>query len=286
MWLVRLVAICGFLTACGGCPTSTSTSTERNPFLTYVETYGAALSATTSTTGSGASAVVGAAQAFRRPLTLTFANTHPSGVVDTSFIAWVEVSSLRTANQQDSLLAGGYTQLTHSVDIGTAYTLSLGTFVFNGPGTAGATPVTIRPATAPTTGTQATPTTISFTLPTPDKILVFSQPPVSCDSVAFAFSDPLTGEVLPCSTPGAEGGGEQFADFSACGYKTVAQVDVYQCDPFQPGLSFNSVGGQFKANEYDEGDTITFTFLPAATQGAFATVVRGTAGTQAATSSP
>ena len=47
MWLVRLVAICGFLTACGGCPTSTSTSTERNPFLTYVETYGAALSATT-----------------------------------------------------------------------------------------------------------------------------------------------------------------------------------------------------------------------------------------------
>jgi hypothetical protein len=235
----------------------------RNPFLGYTEEYGVA--GQQQTFEGGAAGAVGAEETFRRPLTLTFINSHPDAVVDTSFVAWVEVSSVRSAGQQDALLRGGYAQLTKEARLGSAYTLPVGTFVLKGPGTAGATPVTLSRAGS-TSATQGgaqtvTPTTLAFDMITPDKVLVFSQPPVSCDSVAFTFSDPITGEVLSGSSPA--GGG----------YKTLAQVDVYQCSPLRPGLFFTAVGGTRLPNEFREGDSLTFTFQPTPTAGAAFAVV-------------
>jgi len=255
-----LLGVCAALLTCGGCP-SESTS-ERNPYLTFVEAYGSILSPTAAVTTGGATQVGGTTRPFRQTLTLTFANAHSTALVDTSFVAWVYASSVRTGEQQDALLKAGYVQLTRPVDIGTAYTLPLGTFVYNGPGTAGATPVRILPGQG--SENQITPTTVTYSLLTPDVILVFSAPPVSCDSVAFAFRDVVTGDVLdgPYTT--------------LVGYKTLAQVDVYQCQPFRPGLFFNSVSGQLAANEYDEGQTITILFREVPVNGAFATVTIGT----------
>jgi hypothetical protein len=212
---------------------------------------------------------------FRQKLTLTLVNTHPGAILDTCFIAWVAVSSIRSADQQDALLRNGYVQLTQALDIGTAYALPVGTFVFNGPGTAGATPVRLMAGQAlegegegeAEATVAATPTTAAFELVTPDTILVFSQPPVSCDSVAFTFSDPVTGEVL--SGPSTLGG------LRYGGYKTLAQVDVYECSPLRPGLFFSG-SGALRPNEFREGDPITITFQAAPTgAGAFAVVTIG-----------
>ncbi len=241
----------------------TPVTQQRNPFLGYTEEYGVA--GQQQVFEGGAAGGVGTEETFRRPLTLTFINSNGDAIVDTSFVAWVEVSSVRSAGQQDALLQGGFVQLTEEIRLGSAYTLPVGTFVLDGPGTAGATPVTLsRAATTSTTqgGTQAlTPTTAVFNMITPDKVLVFSQPPVSCDSVAFTFSDPVTGEVLSGASPA--GGG----------YKTLAQVDVYECSPLRPGLFFTAVGGTRRPNEFREGDSLTFTFQPTPTaEGAFAVV--------------
>jgi hypothetical protein len=260
VWLPRLSAACAALLACGGCP-SDSTS-ERNPYLTFIEAYGSILSPTTAVTTGGVTQVGGTTRPFRQTLTLTFSNEHRTALVDTSFVAWVYTSSVRTGEQQDALLKAGYVQLTRPLEIGTAYTLPLGTFVYNGPGTAGATPVRILPGQG--AESQVTPTTVTYSLLTPDVILVFSEPPVSCDSVAFAFRDVVTGDVLDGPTT------------AQVGYKTLAQVDVYQCQPFRPGLFFNSVSGQLGANQYDEGQTITILFREIPVNGAFASVTIGT----------
>jgi len=226
------------------------TTSPLNPFLTYTEEYGVAGQQEQAVPG-GQAGGVGAEETFRRPLTLTFSNTHPAAILDTSFVAWIEISSVRSAGQQDALLANGYTQLTKEVRLGSVFVLPVGTFVFNGPGTAGATPVRLsKAAAAQGTATGTTPTTATFELISPDKVLMFSQPPVSCDSVAFTYSDPVTGEVLSGAST-AEGG-----------YKTLAQVDVYECSPLRPGLFFTVAGGIPAPNEFGEGEALTFTFRP------------------------
>ena len=247
-----------------GCPTST---TPPNAYLAYTDTYGIAGEQQTAAPGTGP-AGVGAGATFRQSMALTFQNANPQADLKTSFVAWVSVSSIRSAAQQDALLSAGYSQLTSEVRLGTAFTLPVGTFVFGGPGTAGATSVALTKAAGGGTANAAapvTPTTASYQLVTPDAILVFQQPPVACDSVAFTYSDPVTGEVLSgASTAGG-------------GYKTLAQVDVYQCSPLHPGVFFSAVGGTQQANQFREADPVTFTFLSGpTTTGAFAIVTIGT----------
>ena len=258
-----VVILAGLAGVILGCPSSTA---PLNPYLAYTDTYGIAGVQETAAPGTGP-AGVGAGATFRQSMALTFQNANPQADLKTSFVAWVSVGSIRSATQQDALLSAGYSQLTSEVHLGTAFTLPVGTFVFGGPGTAGATPVVLAKAAGGGTANASAPVTpqsTSFQLVTPDAILVYQQPPVSCDSVAFTYSDPVTGDVLSgASTAGG-------------GYKTLAQVDVYQCSPLRPGIFFSAVGGTQQANQYREGDPVTFTFLPGPTAtGAFATVTIG-----------
>jgi hypothetical protein len=188
--------------------------------------------------------MAGGEEEFRRPITLSFTNNHDSANVETSFAAWVNVSSIRSAEQQDALLRGGYVQLSREIQLGSVFTLVPGTFVYNGAGFAGATPVTLA---CPLSETADRTTSSEFTLITPDVLLVFSQPPVSCDSVAFVFRSAISGAATGPST----GSG---------GFKTYAQVDVYECEPLRPGLFFKSGGGAKQPNEFFEGDSILFEF--------------------------
>ncbi len=261
MRIWRLTILGVFLTGLGGCPQAS----QRNPYLTFVESFGIESSLTPGTGGGGQG--VGADVIFRRPMTLQFQNRHSYAVLETSFIAWVELGSVRSADQQDALLASNYVQLSRALDLGSAYRLPVGTFVYNGPGTAGATPVRLGPAggaVADDDDTQTgdegvTPTTATFELLTPDAILVFSQPPVSCDSEAFRYSE--DGVVLPGPTS------------TVGGHKTLAQIDVYQCDPFTPGVFLQTASGDIDENEYLEGNTVTFTFFQGLLQdGSFASV--------------
>lgn len=232
-------------------------ATERNPFLGFTEEYGVPTAQQTIST-SGGSADSSAETPFRATLVLTFRNSHPSADLNTAFVAWVNVSSIRSAAQQDALLRGGYVQLTRETRLGTAFTLPVGTFVYQGSGTAGATSVTLGPGQAAGGATAAAPTTRAFTLVTPDAVLAFVQPPSSCDSIAFLFSqDGVPLNSVPFG--GAEGPFSGATSYG--GLKTLAQVDAYQCTPFRPGLFF-SRGGMREANEYFEGEDITFDFNP------------------------
>ena len=258
----------------GGCPLG-ATFDERNAFLTFTDTFGAAASRSPDQGGQGGGGgTVQAETTFRRTMILGFANLHPNAELQTSFAAWVLPSSIRSADQQDELLRGGYVQLAEEVRLGRAFTLPPGTFVFNGPGTAGATPVTLPPTGAEdNTVDPALATTTQFELITPDAILVFYQPPDSCESVAFVFLQ----NGVPVDEPVGGGldifsGPTQFTS----GLKTLAQIDVYQCRPFKPGLFLRIGGGTPEANEYSEGDTILFTFSPIPdANGFFANVLRG-----------
>lgn len=234
-----------------GCAQLTS---ERNPFLTLTETLGvSALGETDTGTGTGTLAE----GEFRRSMTVTLANNHPNATLDTSFLAWVNISSIRSAEQQDALLADGYVQLSRTVDIGSAYSLPPGTFVYNGPATAGATPVELGAASG--SGEEFTPSTTAFQLITPDVVLVFLQPPVSCDSVAFTYSrngDVITADPVAGGAAGPYGGANTFG-----GYKTLAQVDAYQCEPLAPGLFLKLGGGAREDNEFFEGENVRFDFF-------------------------
>ncbi len=267
--IILSIAMIG-LTACD------SLTVERNAFLGYAEEYGLASGA--PPVEEGAAGGAGSADTFRQSIAVRFANTHAGAILDTSFVAWIEVGSVRSASQQDALLRSGYVQLTREVRLGSVYTLPVGTFVYNGPGTAGATPITLGPAAGQDetddgdddeeddtpTATVGTPTEATFSLVTPDVLLVFKQPPVSCDSIAFTFSNPVTGEVIP--GPSTMLGG----------YKTLAQIDAYTCSPFEPGLFFRAVGGQLEDNEFREGQPVTFVFSPGAlADGSFAQVYVG-----------
>jgi hypothetical protein len=246
----------------GGCPLQSSQAV--NPFITYADEYGIGQQPTNA--GQSGAAGVGGGDVFRKEMTLTFTNKNAAAIVESSFVAWVEVSSIRSASQQEALLRGGYKQLSQTVQLGTAYTLPPGTFVYNGAGTAGATRVLLDPGAGDPNaqGGAVTGTSVEFTLITPDKILVTLQPPVSCDSAAFAFIDPLSGEILA------------GASTLSGGYKTLAQVDVYECSPLRPGVFLNTAGGAMQPNQYREGDPVAFSFNATAdANGAFATVVVG-----------
>ncbi len=270
-WRMLLLS-CG-LAGLGGCP---ATYTLRNPFLSYTEEYGVAGISERQQADSGGQGAAGTAT-FRRTLTINLRNNHPDAELNTSLVCWVSVSSVRTAEQQDALLRDGYVQLTKEVHLGSAIVLPVGTYVNNGGGTAGAMTVFLDRAQVQrgqqqqnqnqptgqgtTTQTTTTATTTSVTLPTPDGILVFAQPPVSCDSVAFYYT--LNGIPLP-ARPVAGSEGPYEGSSGAGPYKTFAQIDVYQCSPLRPGAYLNQGGAARQKNEYIEGEDVTFDFMPMA----------------------
>lgn len=236
---VRRLALLGLGALVGlGC---TPVSLERNPFLTYAGAFGFL-----DTPEDGASGRRGETgeEIFRDNLTVTFRNLHDTAEVETAFAAWVNVSSVRSAAQQDALLRAGYVQLVEEFRLGAVFTLPIGTFVYGGPGLAGATAVRLGTAIS----TQALPTELTVALVTPDVFLVFRQPPVSCDSVAFDYVNPEVGRAATGSAT-SEGGS-----------KTYAQVDVYQCAPLRPGLFLDVDAGTRARNEFAEGSTITVSF--------------------------
>lgn len=246
-WLLAVVVAGAVLAGCSGAPGSTS-----NPFLTLSETFGISSGGedTIDDSAQGAGVLI----PFRLELNVTLTNTHPDADLDTAFVAWVEIGSVRTAEQEDALFRSGYVQLKEEVRLGTAFTLPVGTYVYNGPGVAGMTPVRLG-----ATEDSAISPSVQISLVTPDVFLVFSQPPVSCESAAFVFTrdgDPLTAE--PVADPDAPFGGAT----STGGVKTLAQIDVYQCAPLRPGLFLRVGGLTDNLNEYLEGGTITFAFNP------------------------
>jgi len=224
---------------------------ERSAFLALTETFG--FSAADEEDQDGAGGGSAAEERFRLDSTVTFVNTHPTADLNVLFLAWVNVSSIRSAEQQDALLADGYVQLSSTVRIGSVFALPPGTFVRNGPGAAGATIVRLGPE-----GDGTLPSSESFTMITPDVVLALADPPVSCESKAFIFTEdrrPLDAQFVP--------GGLGFifvGSTGAGGIKTLAQVDVYDCDPLHPGLFLKLTGGVAEPNEYFEGQDITFTF--------------------------
>lgn len=232
--------ICGVsLSGCG-----LGAVVEQNPFVILSEEFGVAPGTEPPETPGAGGGTSLEEKVFRKDLTVSFANNHDEAEVDTSFAAWVNVGSIRSAEQQDALLSGGYVQLTRDIRLGTAFVLPVGTFVYNGPGVAGATAVRLGcPASA-----TGIPLTSEVTLVTPDVFLVFSQPPVSCDSVAFSFRNLELGQVVTGPVTGIGG------------FKTFAQVDVYECDPLRPGLFLKLGGGVREPNEFFEGSEILFEF--------------------------
>jgi hypothetical protein len=243
-----LVVLCG----CAG------SQRPINPFLTWTDAFGVPIVAEETQQQTTAQGTLTTPE-FRQQLDLTFRNFHPSADLNVSFVAWVNTSSIRSAEQQDLLLSDGYVQLRREVRLGTAFTLPVGTFVYNGGGTAGATTMVLGPG-QPATGAEGgatTPTAQAYRLRSPDVILAFYNPPVSCDSVAFYFSrngEPLT--AVPVGGPEAPYGGSNTTG----GFKTLAQVDVYQCEPLRPGVFIKLGGGERQTNEYFEGEPITFDF--------------------------
>lgn len=260
----RLVSLSATLILMGaGCPQLQQGTQVRNPFLGYTDEYGIATQQGSSQDGG----FTGAEQetVFRREMTVRLRNNNPDAQLNTNFLAWVEVGSIRSADQQDALMRSGYSQLTREVRLGTAFTLPVGTFVYDGGGLAGATSILIQPAQAVSDdaagdsgSTVTTSTSETFTLVTPDVVLITAQPPVSCESIAFFYSDesgPLAG--APLADNLALFGGST----SSGGFKTLAQVSAYQCDPLRPGMFFSTGGGRTQ-NQFFEGEDVTFDFNP------------------------
>ncbi len=243
------------------CVEQQGTSVGRDPFVTYIEQFGFATASGTGTVGTGTGTGSGTlgAPTFRRNVNVTLENSHNTRSVETLFLAWVELGSLRSGEEQDALLADGYVQLTRTLEIGSVYALAPGTFVYNGNRTTSPARVRLGSASADTEASVQPSLSLEFI--TPDVILVYSAPPTSCDSVAFTFDDNGQIDIGPSSGRG--------------GYKTLAQVDVYQCDPLRPGVFYQSQGGGRTANQFFEGSPITFVFSEQATNGAFATVTIG-----------
>ncbi len=254
---------------CGGCPLVSDGDTV-NPFLTIAEQRLVESSSdTTSQTSSGGTSGTAATALFRQNLTLTFANNNANADLNFNYIMWVNPSSIRSAGQQDALYEAGYVRLTSELPIGSAFTLAPGTFVHDDEGHAWFTRVSLR-AAGGEDADNVTANEASIETITPDAILFFLDPPESCDSVAFEYldeGDVITGDPLGGSL-GIFGGATTTG-----GFKTLAQVDVYQCDPFKPGLFLRTAGGNRESNEYVEGESVRVDFNPGPTAaGAFATV--------------
>jgi hypothetical protein len=255
------MALLAPLAMMAGCPAETL---GPNAFLTFTEAFGAS-AFNQSDEDLGAGGGVAAQAAFRQQMTFTLANNHPDADLNVSVIAWISPSSIRSADQQDELLDSGFVQLTREVRIGDALILVPGTFVLNGPGVGGATAVTLPGTGAEDATIGSAATTRSFTFVTPDGILFFSQPPVSCESVAFFYSvdgDALGSTGLFNGQSTGSGVSDIFPgpDSPFSGAKTLNQVDAYECSPFRPGLFLRIGGGQLADNEYQEGQDIQVDF--------------------------
>lgn len=220
-----------------------------NPFLTLTEdVLGVSISNGGGGTGGGGTGGGGSTTTrFRSDQVVTLANNDTQADLNVSFAAWVGVNSLRSAEQQDLLLSNGYVQLTREARIG-VLSLPAGTFVFNGPGLAGATRFKIAP------GEER-----SITLITPDQVLLYSAPPVSCEDVAFYFT--INDELVRSPDEPSDPDGSLFDGATRdAGIKTLAQIDAYDCDPLAPGLFLKTGGGQKQANEFFEGEAIRCDF--------------------------
>ncbi|MBL8881060.1 MAG: hypothetical protein JNG88_18245 [Phycisphaerales bacterium] len=236
------------------------TSSESNPFLTLTESFATARpDNSNSNSGSGGGST--ADDQFRQTMTVVLANNNQNERLNTLFVAWVNASSIRSAEQQDALLRDNYVQLTREVRLGTAFVLPTGTFVRNGSGVAGATVVSLPPATGGAITTQ------TINLLTPDVVLIMTTPPTTCDDVAFFYStaegesflnDPIAFQIFG----GATSTGNQ---------KTYAQMDGYHCAPFRqndntpllPGYFLKLGGGARNPNEYFEGEDMRVDFFAA-----------------------
>jgi len=224
-----------------------------NPFNDYTEAYGATDDSNRPPPpGSGGGS---ATQDFRDTVTLTLQNVDGEAELNVSLAAWVEPSSIRTAEQADALISAGYVQLGREEKIGDAYVLAPGTFVFNGPGLAGTTPLVVQPGDGEVAGE------LVLSLLTPDVLLLYSAPPTSCESPGFIFTiDGFPLGDIPNNTQGSPPATADSGGTEALGIKTLAMFDAYECDPLRPGLFFKSGGGAKQPNEYFEGENITVTF--------------------------
>jgi hypothetical protein len=250
------------LAACAGCLGSAD---ERSAFAQYAERFGATAGVTDPGSNAGGGGTNAATQTFRRSMTITVANTTQGVDLNIGVAAWVNTSSIRSADQQDALISAGFVQLTRETRIGDAFVLPPGTFVFNGGGNAGTTFLRVGPAT--TVRTER-----SIELITPDVVLFYMSPPTSCESPAFTFTE--EGATLDSDPASAEGAMDPIQGFSAStgllGIKTLGQIDAYQCDPFRPGLYLHLGGGSRQSNEYFEGNDIRIDcFLGRDTTGRF-----------------
>lgn len=228
-----------------GCP-----GEQINPFQTVTDQFGNQANRSDGRGGGGGG---GASQAaFRRAMTVTINNNNANGDLELSFVAWVNTSSVRSGDQQDVLIASGFQQITREIRLGSAITLPVGTYVLAGEGTAGAIPIFLRRTSA------GGPPAAQLSLVTPDAMLLFLEPPDSCESVAFEFTlDGFQAEAVP--VPGSAG--ELFQSSSGAGNrKTLSQFNVYQCDPLRPGLFLRTGGAKQSENEYFEGESVIVDF--------------------------
>lgn len=255
MRTLGLVSTVAALLGAGCLPQTGST---RNAFLTLTETFGSSLFESPEEQQSGGAGSAVESAEFRASMTLTLTNLSDDSDLNVKLAAWVKVNSLRDAEQEEALFRAGFVQLAEDVQLGSAISLPAGTFVFEGGGIAGSTQVFIPAAAAATAEGQTTAgRSEAFELVTPDAILIFYEPPVSCESVAFVF----TQNGLPVEDSRVAAAGNIFGGASSNGgSKTLAQVDAYQCQPFEPGLFLNQAGGSLGPNEYFEGDNITIEF--------------------------
>lgn len=222
---------------------------ERSAFETQTQEFGLVSGDTTPPSGGGSGT---STTGFRRDLRLVLNNTDPDSDVVTSFVAWVSPASIRSADQQDALINGGYVQLATEVKIGSVFTLVPGTFVFNGSGTAGRTTVLM-------TNAGGREPSLTFDLITPDVLLVFMAPPTSCESPAFVYEE--DGVPLESFFYEGPGTGAALAGATNAGAaKTLAQIDVYECNPLRPGVFLKVGGGARAANEFFEGAQVQFDF--------------------------
>lgn len=246
-----------------GCP-GTQDSGQVNPFLTLTER-GFFSTDTSDITTPGGGTGDDAEAVFRQDMQVQFVNLSTRYDLSFRYVAWVLPSSVSTTDEEEALINGNYVRLDQQLQLGSVFTLPEGTYIYNGPGFAGATrvlvPASIAAATDPDDTDQdvtATLNEVVIRLITPDALLIFDDPPVGCDSIAFEYSedgrvvtdDPLIGGSTGVYEGATLGGG----------YKTLAQVDVYQCSPFRPGMFLRIGGGAPAANEFFEGQDLAFGF--------------------------
>lgn len=245
--LTILAALAAGLTL-GGCPGGTSV----NPYLTLTESNLINAGATTDADAEAPSGdTVAAGVTFRDDIDITFINHNIEHHLRFNFLAWVAPSSLRSSEQREVLLNSGYTELTAEQRVGVAFTLPPGTYVYRGAGAGGVQRVFLGPAG--NGADSVNPDTEIATFTTPDGVLIYLDPPDSCHSTAFEFTD-----------QGQVSGGSGFGygpSTGSGGRKTLAQFNVYQCDPFKPGLFLKTGGGARADNEFIEGQDFTVHFF-------------------------